>query len=131
MDISYNFNGDEYVYNTPIYDFVESSRSFEDILDMYIENIYRKNPKEVEELKNDLGINSEEELRDYVYSVDDDSWMIDELIDVLGEDYFYDWELKDFYEDDAYESYLSDISIEDIENEDNERIMHLHWINSR
>ena len=127
MNITYNFNGDEFVYNTSLEEYVEDTYGIDDILDLYIENIYRKNPNIVNELKSELDIDSEEELKDYIYYMNDDLWMIDELINALGEDYFDDAGVKEFYEDDAYEEYLDMISIEDIENEDAERRIQKHW----
>ena len=129
MQIEYTFYyyGDDgpseefFYFDTDLYDYIEENYSLDELTDLYIEHVWIK-PDVQKSFKDEFDISSEEELRSYINYMGDDSWIIDELIDVLGEDYFYDdVDTKKFYEEEAYDEFLSDLEVRGIEVEDEHR----------
>ena len=133
MEIKYDFYNygedgaveDTYYFNTDMVDYIEDTYSIEELLELYIEYAWPK--EEIKQSFKDAGIdvNSEEELRDYVIYMDDASWMIDDLIDILGEDFFYDdIDTPEFYKEEAYDEYMSDVEYQGFKKEDEQRYYH-------
>jgi hypothetical protein len=130
MEIKYDFYNygedgpveENYYFNTDMVDYIENTYSMEELLDLYVKYAWPK--EEIKQSFKDAGIdiNSEEELRDYAIYMDDTSWIIEDLLDILGEDYFYDdIDTPEFYKEEAYDEYMSDLDVQNIEDEDAHR----------
>lgn len=97
--------------------FIEEHIPFDDQVDIYIGELYNKDEREREMMARDFEINSEEEMRDFLYTDDYGSdWLIDTFLDSNELSDFicneYDYELEEEFKDDAEEAWAEELEAE-------------------
>lgn len=110
MTVTYKFPSYEgnqeyqnyYEYDVPysdLMDFIISTYSTDEIISLYIEEIYNKSAEERDIMYDQFSLKSATEVKDFLHEVPDIDWVIEELIDTIPE-YFED-EVKEYFEEDA------------------------------
>ena len=124
-------DGDIFEYEVDdldLMDFIDDTLPDSEKFDLYVTEIYNKSKEERENMEEALGVKNLEELRDYY---DSDPDMFDWLSEVLVDDYeackyifrIYGDELKERFEDAAYNEYLDQLNI----SETDDMIIRDYW----
>lgn len=124
-------DGDIFEYevdDSDLMDFIDDTLSDLEKLDLYVTEIYNRSEAERKNMEETFGVRNLKELMD-LYNQDPS--MFDWISEALAEDYttceyilnFYEDELKERFEDDAYDSYQNQLSLE----AEDDAIMHDYW----
>lgn len=110
MTVTYKFPSYEgnqeyqnyYEYDVPysdLMDFIISTYSTDEIISLYIEEIYNKSAEERDIMYDQFSLKSATEVKDFLHEVPDIDWVIEELIDTIPE--YFENEVKEYFEEDA------------------------------
>lgn len=123
MKIAYYFDemSDEPFYYEDGYlrDFIEDTIPYDELIDIYIEEVYKKDAKEREALFDEFGWKTVDEVRDNLYEDDSNDWIIDSIVD-YAESYVedeYRYEIEKYFEEDAAEEYVAELESAGYEDE--------------
>ena len=112
MKIAYYFDdySDEPFYYEveSLYDFLEDTFSYDELIDIYIEEVYKKDAKERESVFDEFGWRTTDETKDALYEDDTNDWIIESIVD-YAENYIeseFSYELKQYFQEDAVEEYV-------------------------